>query len=84
MAVIENQNTMSDIQNRIEEARQAARDVCSTEGADSSACAVAYDELEELSAEASHQKSKADDRRTSLQQYCDENPSADECRLYDD
>jgi hypothetical protein len=75
---------MSDIHDRIEEARQTAREVCSTEGADSSACAVAYDELEELSAEAAHQKAKADDHRTSLQQYCDENPSADECRLYED
>jgi hypothetical protein len=76
---------MSDIQAKIEEARQQAREVCGTEGADSSACAVAYDELEELSAEAAHQRSKMENgKKTSLQQYCDDNPEAAECRLYED
>ncbi|WP_404787764.1 Calvin cycle protein CP12 [Altericista sp. CCNU0014] len=76
---------MSDIQTKIEEARLQAREVCATEGSDSSACAVAYDELEELSAEASHQRAKTDEgHKTSLQQYCDDNPDAAECRLYED
>jgi gas vesicle protein len=76
---------MSDIQERIEDARKQAREVCATEGTDSSACAVAYDELEELSAEAAHQRSKTSgEHKTSLQQYCDDNPDAAECRLYED
>lgn len=76
---------MSNIQDKIEEARQQAREVCATEGADSSACAVAYDELEELSAEAAHQRARVEEgHKTSLQQYCDDNPDAAECRLYED
>ncbi len=76
---------MSDIQAKIEEARQQAREVCGEEGADSSACAVAYDELEELSAEAAHQRAKSDSgAKNSLQVYCDDNPDAAECRLYED
>jgi hypothetical protein len=76
---------MSDIQTKVEEARLQAREVCATEGSDSSACAVAYDELEELSAEASHQRAKTSSgSKNSLQQYCDDNPDAAECRLYED
>jgi hypothetical protein len=75
---------MSNIQEKIDEARQQAREVCGTEGSDSSACAVAYDELEELSAEAAHQRAKSDGSKTSLQVYCDDNPDAAECRLYED
>ncbi len=75
---------MSNIQEKIDEARQQAREVCGTEGADSSACAVAYDELEELSAEAAHQRAKSEGTKNSLQAYCDDNPDAAECRLYED
>lgn len=71
------------IQERIQEGLTEARKVCSTEGATSAECAVAWDEVEELQAEASHRKS-AQPEKTSLEKYCDDNPDAAECRLYDD
>ncbi|MBD2104239.1 Calvin cycle protein CP12 [Leptolyngbya sp. FACHB-261] len=76
---------MSDIQQKIQEERDAARTVCDVNGATSPECAVAWDVVEELQAEASHQKQKqAQTQRTSLERYCDDNPSADECRIYED
>ena len=39
-------------------------------------------ELEELQAEASHQKQQ--EPKNSLEQYCDDNPEAAECRIYED
>ncbi len=74
---------MSDIQERINQERQKAREVCSTEGDSSENCAVAWDTVEELQAEASHQRTKAP-KKNSLEQYCDDNPDAPECRVYED
>jgi uncharacterized protein YgiB involved in biofilm formation len=73
---------MSNIQDQIEKAREEARSVCGTSGSDSADCAVAWDTVEELQAEASHQKNKTTPK-TAFQQYCDANPEADECRVYD-
>jgi poly(3-hydroxybutyrate) depolymerase len=73
---------MSDIQDRIEQEREQARAVCDTQGSGSGDCAAAWDAVEELQAEASHQKQKQS-TKNSLQQYCDDNPDADECRVYD-
>ena len=74
---------MSDIQEKIEQERETAREVCDVEGATSGDCAAAWDAVEELQAEASHQRESAP-KKTSLEQYCDENPEAAECRVYDD
>ena len=46
----------NNIQEKIQEQRAEARVVCDINGATSPECAVAYDTLEELQAEASHQK----------------------------
>lgn len=73
---------MGDIQQRIEEERDQARAVCDTKGSGSGECAAAWDAVEELQAEASHQKQSKP--KTSLQQYCEDNPSADECRIYEE
>jgi hypothetical protein len=74
---------MSNIQDQIEQERERARAACESSGADSAECAVAWDTVEELQAEAAHQKSKGGTPKNSLQQYCDDNPEADECRVYD-
>ena len=74
---------MSDIQEQIQKERESAREVCSTEGSTSGECAAAWDSVEELSAEASHQK-QSDPQKTSLEKYCDDNPDALECRVYED
>jgi hypothetical protein len=74
---------MTNIEEKIEEQLQKAREACSTEGADSAACAVEYDTLEELQAEAAHKRANQP-KKTSLEEYCSLNPDAAECRLYED
>jgi CP12 domain len=71
----------NDIQEKINQERQAAREACETNGATSAECAVAWDTVEELQAEAAHQKQKVS--KNSLQEYFDDNPDALECRVYD-
>ncbi len=76
---------MSNIHEKIEQELESARAVCDTQGATSGECAAAWDAVEELQAEASHQRSNQTLEPTnSLQQYCAENPDAAECRIYDD
>jgi poly(3-hydroxybutyrate) depolymerase len=74
---------MSDIREKIDQELDQARSVCGNEGDSSEACAAAWDAVEELQAEASHQQNKKKSK-TSLEQYCDDNPDADECRIYED
>lgn len=72
---------MSNIHDRIQEELEAARAVCDVSGTNSGECAAAWDAVEELQAEASHQRETK--TKNSLEQYCDLNPDADECRVYD-
>ncbi len=74
---------MSNIEQQIETERANARAVCSTEGANSGDCAAAWDAVEELQAEASHQR-ESHPEKSSFEKYCDDNPEAAECRIYDD
>jgi hypothetical protein len=74
---------MSNIEEKIEKELQKAREVCSTEGANPGECAAAWDAVEELQAEAAHQRQNKP-TKTNFQKYCEDNPDADECRLYDD
>ena len=73
---------MSDIQEQIEKERQQAREVCGVEGATSGECAAAWDAVEELQAEAAHKRQKTPEQN-SREQYCDNNPDALECRVYE-
>ena len=74
---------MSDnIQTRIQSEIESARAACDTTGNTSQGCAAAWDAVEELQAEASQQQAKGADK-SSLETYCDNNPDADECRIYD-
>lgn len=45
-------------------------------------CASAWDTVEELSAEKSHEKAK-NPTKDPLEQYCSDEPDADECRVHD-
>jgi CP12 domain len=74
---------MSEIQEKIQEEIQSARAVCADPNSTSSDCAVAWDTVEEMQAEAAHQRQNAP-QKSSLERYCDENPDAAECRLYED
>lgn len=73
---------MSNIEQQIEQERDQARAVCDTKGGTSSECAAAWDAVEELQAEASHQRQVKP--KNSLEQYCDDNPDAAECRVYEE
>lgn len=73
---------MSDIREKIEQELQQARAVCDISGSTSPECAAAWDAVEELQAEASHQKQVKP--KNSFEQYCDDNPEAAECRIYED
>lgn len=48
---------------------------------DSNLLVVVRDAVEELNAEASHQRVKQ--KTDPLEKFCDESPEADECRVYD-
>lgn len=73
----------NNIQDKIQDELQSARDACETSGDSSAECAAAWDAVEELQAEASHQRREGP-KKTSLEEYCDANPDADECRMYED
>ena len=73
---------MSNIQEQIEQEREQARQACETKGETSAECAAAWDAVEELQAEASHKRQVKP--KNSLEQYCDDNPDAAECRIYDE
>ena len=74
---------MTDLKDQIKQEVEQAREVCSTEGSTSGECAAAWDVVEELQAEASHQRQN-NPQKSSLEQYCDSNPDAPECRVYED
>ncbi|WP_218079725.1 Calvin cycle protein CP12 [Anthocerotibacter panamensis] len=74
---------MTDLNQLIQKEVAEAREVCEIKGDGSKECAVAWDAVEELQAEASHRKTQVPPK-TSLEQYCDSNPDAAECRLYED
>ena len=70
------------IQEKIQEEVEQARAVCDISGGNSAEGAAAWDAVEELQAEASHQRQVKP--KNALEKYCDDNPEADECRLYED
>jgi hypothetical protein len=74
--------SMNNIQEKIDEELANARAVCDVKGGASGECAAAWDAVEELQAEASHQKQNKP--KNSFEKYCDDNPDAAECRLYED
>jgi CBS domain-containing protein len=72
------------LEQRIQAAIAQARSICAEKGATSPECAVAWDEVEELNAEAAHQKAEVThQRRTPFEEYCEEYPDALEARIYD-
>ncbi len=71
------------IEDRIEAAREDAREVCAARGKTSPECAAAWDIVEELQA-AAYDKRQEKTESNSLQDYCAANPDAPECRIYED
>lgn len=66
----------------VERAIEDAEEICK-EQKDSKECAVAWEVVEELSADASHKKD-AGTKKDPLEEYCEDRPDADECRVYED
>ncbi|MEL6165808.1 MAG: Calvin cycle protein CP12 [Cyanobacteria bacterium J06641_2] len=81
-AVNSNEEAGSSLETAILEALTEARSTCEVNGSNSSECAVAWDIVEELQAEKSHQKQAAK-IKNSLENYCATHPDALECRVYD-
>ncbi len=71
------------LEDEVEAAREEARAICEAKGATSPECAAAWDAVEELQAEAADQRSVKKEK-SSMQQYCADNPDAAECRIYED
>ncbi|KAE8665400.1 Calvin cycle protein CP12-2 [Hibiscus syriacus] len=69
------------ISEKVEKSIKEAQEACSDDPA-SGECVAAWDEVEELSAAASHARDKKKDDDP-LENYCKENPETDECRTYD-
>lgn len=65
-----------ELQQEIEQARTA----CELNGPVSDQCAAAWDAVEEMQAALSHSKIV---EKSAFEVYCDQNPEADECRIYD-
>jgi CP12 domain len=81
-AVNSDQNGTQTLEEAIFEAIAEARQTCDLNGKNSANCAVAWDIVEELQAEKSHQQ-QAKKSKTSLESYCDLHPYAVECLIYD-
>ncbi|KAE8722842.1 Calvin cycle protein CP12-1 [Hibiscus syriacus] len=69
------------ISEKVEQSIKEAQELCSDDPA-SGECVAAWDEVEELSAAASHARDKQKDSDP-LENYCKDNPETDECRTYD-
>jgi len=68
----------------VETAIKEAEAAC--DGGTAGECAAAWDNVEEISAAISHKKdaAKANNTDDPLERFCEDNPDADECRVYDD
>jgi len=75
-------NEATDLEKAILAAIAEARSTCEIDGAGSPNCAVAWDIVEELQAEKSHQL-QAKKHKNSLETFCDLHPEALECLIYD-
>jgi CP12 domain len=67
---------------KVSESIKQAEEKCAETNQQSGECAAAWDEVEELSAAASHARDKLKGSDP-LENYCKENPETDECRTYD-
>ncbi|CAN6969027.1 unnamed protein product [Brassica oleracea var. botrytis] len=71
------------ISDKVEKSIQEAKETCADDPV-SGECVAAWDEVEELSAAASHARDKKKAGGSDpLEEYCSDNPETDECRTYD-
>jgi len=82
VAMSQNETKKTDLNEKISEAIAYAQKACE-EDPTSAPCAVSWDDVEELSAAAAHQKASKK-QSDPLEEYCADNPETDECRVYED
>ena len=70
------------LKGEIQDSIENARAICAEKGPASRECAAAWDIVEELQAEAAHQRAKKPEK-TAFEEYCEEFPEAMEARMYD-
>ncbi|KAJ4764436.1 hypothetical protein LUZ62_029712 [Rhynchospora pubera] len=75
-------STPSEIANKVSESIKNAEETCADDPK-AGECVAAWDEVEELSAAASHARDK-NKGKDPLEEYCKDNPETDECRTYED
>ncbi|CAK9261068.1 unnamed protein product [Sphagnum jensenii] len=69
---------------QVEESIAEAQEVCVADET-SGECRVAWDKVEELSAEVAHRRTREQSKGVDpLVEFCKEAPEADECRVYED
>lgn len=71
----------SSLSEKVADSVKNAEETCASDPA-SGECVAAWDEVEELSAAASHARDKKKDSDP-LEEYCKDNPESEECRTYD-
>ena len=69
-------------QTELDKAKAYARDVCAEKGDNSPDCAAAWDVVEEMQAEVSHQHQEPE--KNNFDKYVEANPDAPESRVYED
>jgi CBS domain-containing protein len=70
------------LKQKIQQAIEDARAICAEKGNTSPDCAAVWDIVEELQAEAAHQRAEKLEK-TAFEDYCEEYPEAVEARIYD-
>ncbi|KAK7337520.1 hypothetical protein VNO77_18099 [Canavalia gladiata] len=71
------------ISEKVEESIKHAQEACAGDPT-SGECVAAWDEVEELSAAASHARDKQKEKESDpLENYCKDNPETIECKTYD-
>ncbi|EOA28136.1 hypothetical protein CARUB_v10024325mg [Capsella rubella] len=81
--VVVNATSEGGISDKVEKSIQEAKETCADDPV-SGECVAAWDEVEELSAAASHARDKKKAGVSDpLEEYCNDNPETDECRTYD-
>ena len=69
-------------QAELDKALDYAHQVCAEKGEGSPECAAAWDVVEEMRAEVSHQHQTPE--KSNFDKYVEENPDAPEARMYED
>ncbi|XP_019160333.1 PREDICTED: calvin cycle protein CP12-1, chloroplastic-like [Ipomoea nil] len=71
----------SSLSEKVADSVKNAEEACAGDPT-SGECVAAWDEVEELSAAASHARDKKKDSNP-LEEFCKDNPESEECRTYD-